>query len=71
MMVFSRAVWCEGVVVVVFVVVVCFFLFVCVGVLLGVWGNVVVLVDHSRGFVWCGWLCAGCAVMGPCGWCVV
>lgn len=29
MMVFSRAVWCEGVVVVVFVVVVCFFL-VCV-----------------------------------------
>ncbi|OJH86523.1 hypothetical protein BKD79_11580 [Corynebacterium diphtheriae] len=52
MMVFSRTVWCEGVVVVVFVVVVvCLFLFfLCVGALLGVWDNMVVLVDHSCGF---------------------
>ncbi|CAB0670006.1 hypothetical protein CIPA99_02281 [Corynebacterium diphtheriae] len=60
MMVFSRTVWCGGVVVVVFVVVVCS-LFLCVGALLGVWDNMVVLVDHSCGFVlvWlvvC-WLC--------------
>ncbi|CAB0572454.1 hypothetical protein CIP107508_02226 [Corynebacterium diphtheriae] len=63
MMVFSHAVWCGAVVVVVFVVVVCLFLFFwCVGALLGVWDNMVVLVDHSRGFrVECGWLCAGCA----------
>ncbi|OJH86669.1 hypothetical protein BKD79_11265 [Corynebacterium diphtheriae] len=72
MMVFSRTVWCGGVVVVVFVVVVCVCsLFLCVGALLGVWDNMVVLVDHSCGFVlvWlvvC-WLC----FMGPCGWCVV
>lgn len=72
MMVFSHTVWCGGVVVVVFVVVVCLFLFfLCVGALLGVWDNMVVLVDHSCGFVlvWlvvC-WLC----FMGPCGWCVV
>lgn len=51
MMVFSRTVWCEGVVVVVFVVVVCVCsLFLCVGALLGVWDNMVVLVDHSCGF---------------------
>ncbi|WP_220453632.1 hypothetical protein, partial [Corynebacterium diphtheriae] len=49
MMVFSHAVWCGAVVVVVFVVVVCS-LFLCVGALLGVWDNMVVLVDHSRGF---------------------
>lgn len=50
-MVFSHAVWCEGVVVVVFVVVVCVCsLFLCVGALLGVWDNMVVLVDHSCGF---------------------
>lgn len=73
MMVFSCTVWCGAVVVVVFVVVVvCLFLFfLCVGALLGVWDNMVVLVDHSCGFVlvWlvvC-WLC----FMGPCGWCVV
>lgn len=72
MMVFSHTVWCGAVVVVVFVVVVCLFLFfLCVGALLGVWDNMVVLVDHSCGFVlvWlvvC-WLC----FMGPCGWCVV
>lgn len=46
-------------------------IFLCVGALLGVWDNMVVLVDHSCGFVlvWlvvC-WLC----FMGPCGWCVV
>lgn len=62
MMVFSRTVWCGAVVVVVFVVVVCVCsLFLCVGALLGVWDNMVVLVDHSCGFVlvWlvvC-WLC--------------
>ncbi len=51
MMVFSCTVWCEGVVVVVFVVVVClFFICWCVGALLGVWDNMVVLVDHSCGF---------------------
>lgn len=51
MMVFSRTVWCGAVVVVVFVVVVCVCsLFLCVGALLGVWDNMVVLVDHSRGF---------------------
>lgn len=51
MMVFSHAVWCEAVVVVVFVVVVCVCsLFLCVGALLGVWDNMVVLVDHSCGF---------------------
>ncbi|APM35381.1 hypothetical protein BKD76_11470 [Corynebacterium diphtheriae] len=51
MMVFSRTVWCGGVVVVVFVVVVCVCsLFLCVGALLGVWDNMVVLVDHSCGF---------------------
>lgn len=72
MMVFSHAVWCGAVVVVVFVVVVClFFICWCVGALLGVWDNMVVLVDHSCGFVlvWlvvC-WLC----FMGLCGWCVV
>lgn len=46
MMVFSCAVWCGAVVV---VVVVCS-LFLCVGALLGVWDNMVVLVDHSCGF---------------------
>lgn len=71
MMVFSHAVWCGAVVVVVFVVVCVCSLFLCVGALLGVWDNMVVLVDHSCGFVlvWlvvC-WLC----FMGPCGWCVV
>lgn len=51
MMVFSRTVWCGAVVVVVFVVVVCVCsLFLCVGALLGVWDNMVVLVDHSCGF---------------------
>ncbi|CAB0866184.1 hypothetical protein FRC0354_02330 [Corynebacterium diphtheriae] len=51
MMVFSHAVWCGAVVVVVFVVVVClFFICWCVGALLGVWDNMVVLVDHSCGF---------------------
>lgn len=60
MMVFSCTVWCGAVVVVVFLVVVCS-LFLCVGALLGVWDNMVVLVDHSCGFVlvWlvvC-WLC--------------
>ncbi|VEJ63718.1 Uncharacterised protein [Corynebacterium diphtheriae] len=51
MMVFSHAVWCGAVVVVVFVVVVCVCsLFLCVGALLGVWDNMVVLVDHSCGF---------------------
>lgn len=59
MMVFSCTVWCGAVVVVVFVVVCSLFL--CVGALLGVWDNMVVLVDHSCGFVlvWlvvC-WLC--------------
>lgn len=47
MMVFSRTVWCGAVVVV--VVCVCS-LFLCVGALLGVWDNMVVLVDHSCGF---------------------
>lgn len=43
--------WCGAVVVVVFVVVVClFFICWCVGALLGVWDNMVVLVDHSCGF---------------------
>lgn len=61
MMVFSRTVWCGAVVVVVFVVVVCVCsLFLCVGALLGVWDNVVVLVDHSRGF--CGGV-AGCVLV--------
>ncbi len=51
MMVFSCTVWCGAVVVVVFVVVVCVCsLFLCVGALLGVWDNMVVLVDHSCGF---------------------
>lgn len=51
MMVFSHTVWCGTVVVVVFVVVVCVCsLFLCVGALLGVWDNMVVLVDHSCGF---------------------
>lgn len=71
MMVVSHTVWCGAVVVVVFVVVCVCSLFLCVGALLGVWDNMVVLVDHSCGFVlvWlvvC-WLC----FMGPCGWCVV
>lgn len=62
MMVVSHTVWCGAVVVVVFFVVVCVCsLFLCVGALLGVWDNMVVLVDHSCGFVlvWlvvC-WLC--------------
>ncbi|CAB0868104.1 hypothetical protein FRC0326_02462 [Corynebacterium diphtheriae] len=56
MMVFSCTVWCGAVVVVVFVVVCVFVLiFLCVGALLGVWDNMVVLVDHSCGF------CAGVA----------
>ncbi|CAB0812224.1 hypothetical protein FRC0206_01883 [Corynebacterium diphtheriae] len=59
MMVFSRTVWCGAVVVVVFVVVVCS-LFLCVGALLGVWDNMVVLVDHSCGF--CGGV-AGCVLV--------
>lgn len=61
MMVFSRTVWCGAVVVVVFVVVVCVCsLFLCVGALLGVWDNMVVLVDHSCGF--CGGV-AGCVLV--------
>ncbi|CAB0867219.1 hypothetical protein FRC0306_02342 [Corynebacterium diphtheriae] len=61
MMVFSRTVWCGAVVVVVFVVVVCVCsLFLCVGALLGVWDNMVVLVDHSSGF--CGGV-AGCVLV--------
>ncbi|OSQ15634.1 hypothetical protein B1A54_11765 [Corynebacterium diphtheriae] len=73
MMVVSHTVWCGAVVVVVFVIACLFFvlMFLCVGALLGVWDNMVVLVDHSCGFVlvWlvvC-WLC----FMGLCGWCVV
>lgn len=54
--------WCGAVVVVVFVVVVVclFFICWCVGALLGVWDNMVVLVDHSRGF--CGGV-AGCVLV--------
>lgn len=73
MMVFSHTVWCEGVVVVVFVVVVC----VCslfVGVLVRCWVSGTTwlfwLITHVVFVVvWlvvC-WLC----FMGPCGWCVV
>lgn len=72
MMVFSHAVWCEGVVVVVFVVVCVCSLFVCVLVRCWVSGTTWLfwLITHVVFvLVWlvvC-WLC----FMGPCGWCVV
>lgn len=73
MMVFSHTVWCEGVVVVVFVVVVCVCsYFFCVLVRCWVSGTTWLfwLITHAVFVVvWlvvC-WLC----FMGPCGWCVV
>lgn len=62
---FSRTVWCEAVVVVVFVVVVCLFLFFCVLVRCWVSGTTWLfwLITHVV-LCWCGWLCAGCASWG-------
>lgn len=62
MMVVSHTVWCGAVVVVVFFIACLFFvlMFLCVGALLGVWDNIVVLVDHSCGF--CGGV-AGCVLV--------
>lgn len=65
MMVVSHTVWCGAVVVVVFVVVVCLFLFFCVLVRCWVSGTTWLfwLITHVVS-CWCGWLCAGCASWG-------